>query len=106
MSELKLRRTVIGGQRLDDDFIVLHDGRSVGRIRRAAERIGHNPGWDWTVTIPLPVPAWTHGSSDSFDEAKAAFKAALESFLEGLTEADMAHWHHIADARSRQKISR
>jgi hypothetical protein len=99
MSNLKLRPTIIGGERGEDDFIVLRQDRPVGRIRRAHERIGHNPGWDWTITIPLPMPAWTHGSSDSFDQAKIAFRSALDRFLSGLTEHDIAHWHHVVCAR-------
>ena len=41
--ELKLRPTVIGGDKLANDFVVVFEGRSIGRIRQADERIGHTP---------------------------------------------------------------
>src|SRR4051812_4237813 len=43
--ELFLRVTVIGGDRLDNDYDVFFEGRRVGRIREATERTGFNPGW-------------------------------------------------------------
>ena len=36
--ELFLRITVIGGDRLDNDYDVFFEGRRVGRIREATER--------------------------------------------------------------------
>jgi hypothetical protein len=98
MSDLSLRATIIGGDRLEDDFQVIRDGRRIGRIRRAPERVGHNPGWDWTIGVPLPVPAWGHGSAGSLEDAKAAFRQAWEKFYAGLRPEDIAHWHHHQDA--------
>ena len=67
--ELKLRRTVIGGDKLDNDFVVIFEGRSIGRIRQASERVGFNPGWDWVINPPLPIPPWGVGSEDSLEGA-------------------------------------
>ena len=53
--ELKLRPTVVGGEKLANDFVVLFEGRSIGRIRQAEERVGHNPGWDWAINPPDPA---------------------------------------------------
>jgi len=36
--ELKLRPTVISGDKPDNDFVVLFEDRSIGRIRQADER--------------------------------------------------------------------
>ena len=36
--DLTIRKTLIGGDTLNDDYCVIHDGRSVGRIRLAEER--------------------------------------------------------------------
>jgi hypothetical protein len=83
--ELKLRPTVIGGDKLDNDFVVLFEGRSIGRVRQASERIGFNPGWDWVINPPLPIPPWCVGSEDSLEQAKAAFRAAWERFYAALT---------------------
>jgi hypothetical protein len=98
MSDLTLRRTVIGGDTIKNDYGVYFEGRSVGRIREATERMGHNPGWDWAINPPLPVPPWCVGSEDTLEAAKAAFKTAWERFYAGLTPESIAHWHHIQDA--------
>ncbi len=103
---LTLRTTVIGGDRLTNDYCVMHDGRSIGRIREATERFGHNPGWDWVINPPLPVPPWGTGSAKTFDEAKATFKKAWERFYAGLTPEKIAHWHHIQDAAARRSARR
>jgi hypothetical protein len=95
-----LRKTLIGGETKPNDYEVMHEGRSVGRIREAGERIGHAPGWDWTITIPLPLPAWGHGSEDGFDQAKAAFRKAWERFYSGLSAEQIERWHKTQnDAR-------
>jgi hypothetical protein len=70
-------------------------------IRQADERIGHNPGWDWTINPPLPIPPWGNGCADNLDQAKAAFRAAWERFYATLTPESIAHWHHHQDAAKR-----
>jgi len=99
--KLKLRPTVIGGDKLDNDFVVLFEDRSIGRIRQADERYGHNPGWAWVINPPLPIPSWCTGSEDSLEQAKAASRAAWKRFYPTLTPDDIAHWHHIQDAAKR-----
>ena len=99
--ELKLRPTVIGGDKLDNDFVVIFEGRSIGRIRQADERIGFNPAWDWAINPPLPIPPWGVGSEDSQEGAKAAFRTAWEKFYATLSPESIAHWHHIQDAAKR-----
>jgi hypothetical protein len=49
MTTLTLRLTVIAGETRPDDYCVYQHGRAIGRIRLAAERIGHNHGWDWVL---------------------------------------------------------
>jgi hypothetical protein len=73
---LTLRPTFIGGERVERDFCVYRDGRAIGRIREAHERIGLNPGWDWTINVPLPVTRSALGSAETLDEAKTAFRSA------------------------------
>ena len=92
---------VIGGEKLDNDFVVLFEGRSVGRIRQADERIGHNPGWDWAINPPLPILPRGNGSADSLEQTKAEFRAAWARFYATLTPESIAHWHHIQDAAKR-----
>jgi len=72
--ELFLRITVIGGDRLDNDYDVFFEGRRVGRIREATERTGFNSGWAWSINPPLPVPPWGSCLAPSLDEAKVEFK--------------------------------
>ena len=75
---------MIGGDKLDNDFVVIFEGRSIGRIRQADEHRAY-PGWDWTINPPLPVPSWCAGSEDSLEQAKAAFREAWEKFYATLT---------------------
>jgi len=95
--ELKLRPTVIGGDKIENVFRVVFEGRSIGRIRQADERIGHNPDWDRVINPPLPVPSWCTGTEDSLEQAKAEFRTAWGKFYPTLTPED-AHWHHVQDA--------
>jgi hypothetical protein len=95
---LTLRPTVIGGERVERDFTVYCDGRPIGRIREAHERVGHNPGWDWAISVPLPVPTWSLGSAEDLDRAKVEFRASWERFHATLTSADVKHWYHHQDA--------
>jgi hypothetical protein len=99
--ELKLRPTVIGGDKLANDYTIVFEGRSIGRIRQSDERIGFTPGWDWTINPPLPVPSCCTGSEDSLEQAKAEFREAWKKFYPTLSTDDIAHWHHIQDAAKR-----
>jgi hypothetical protein len=75
--------------------------QGVRRIRQAEERYGHNPGCDWAINPPLPIPPWGNGSADSLEHAKAEFRAACERFYAGLAPESIAHWHHHQDAAKR-----
>jgi hypothetical protein len=99
---LILRPTVIGGSKLANDYSVYFEDRPVGRIREASERIGFNPGWTWAVNPSLPIPTWAHGSEDSLEAAKEAFRAAWERFYAGLKPSDIEYWHDIVDAADKR----
>ena len=98
---LTLRPTIIGGDKLKDDYSVIHEGRSVGRIRLAEERASQGEVWEWHVNPPLPIPPWCNGSATSFEAAKDAFRAAWERFYAGLTPEDIARWHRTEDLAKR-----
>ncbi|ABE63432.1 hypothetical protein Nham_2652 [Nitrobacter hamburgensis X14] len=83
--DLLLRKTVIGGDTLQNDYCVIHEGRSAGRIRLADVRSWQGPVWTWNVNPPLPIPSWCNGSTDSLEAAKDEFKAAWERFYASLT---------------------
>lgn len=96
---LSLRPTVIGGETAEGDYSVYREGRLIGRIRKTEDHVHGTEVHAWTITVPLPMAAWCHGSAASLDAAKEAFRAAWERFYDGLTEAEIAHWHHTQDAR-------
>ena len=97
---MKLRSTTIGGEQLDDDYIVRADGRSVGRIRLSSARVSQAQVWIWCITVPLPIPTWGEGIASSLEEAKAAFKTAWDKFSAALSYDDVRRWHSTQDARS------
>jgi hypothetical protein len=95
--DLTLRPTIIAGDKSPNDYCVIHEGRSVGRIRLADERSWQGIVWTWNVNPPLPIPSWCNGSADSLEGAKDEFKAAWERFYASLTPEDIASWHRTED---------
>jgi hypothetical protein len=81
--KLLLRPTVFDGDKMEDDYCVIHDGRIVGRIMLAGERQG--VVWAWYVNPPLPIPAWCRADADSLEAAKVKFRSAWERFYASLT---------------------
>jgi hypothetical protein len=73
----------VAGDKLKDDYCVIHEGRSVGRIRLADERSWQDAVWTWNVNVALP--SWCNGSTDSLEAAKDEFKAAWGQFYASLT---------------------
>ncbi len=59
-----------------NDFAVIDDGHTVGRIRHAAERA--NGVWLWHVTVPIPGPPY--GNAGDLEPAKVAFREAWIAF--------------------------
>jgi hypothetical protein len=76
---LALRRTVfLDGEKRPNDYEVRYDGRTVGRILRL--RSTGRELWQWTQIDWGPSHGPNGGVADSLDEAKAAFRAAWESY--------------------------
>ncbi|WP_316205719.1 hypothetical protein [Bradyrhizobium sp. SZCCHNS1012] len=96
---LTLRPTVIGGDRLEDDFCVYRDGRSIGRIVLAENHVKHVEVWRWHINPPLPIPNWANGSARTREGAQAEFRAAWQRFYASLKPESITHWHAIDDAR-------
>jgi hypothetical protein len=73
---LALRRTRLidaAGRPVDDDYCVVEDGQTIGRIYRS---VGFRDSeWFWS-TMRFPSSGSQSGWAGSFEEAKAAFKAA------------------------------
>jgi hypothetical protein len=97
MAALSLRPTIIGGDKIPNDLCVIHEGRSIGRIRLADERSWQGLVWRWYVNPPLPIPSWCNGSANSLEAAKTEFKAAWERFYASLTPEDIKSWHRTED---------
>ncbi|MGC2775555.1 MAG: hypothetical protein WA418_07940 [Bradyrhizobium sp.] len=97
-THLILRATVIGGDRLKDDYSVIFQERSVGLIRYAHERSGQAARWDYHVNLPLPIPSWANGTSNTLEDATAAFREVWARFYATLTPEAIAHWHQVDDA--------
>jgi hypothetical protein len=53
--DLVLRPTVIGDDKVKDDYCVFHEGRSVGRIMLATNRSWQGVVWEWHVSPPLRI---------------------------------------------------
>jgi hypothetical protein len=93
---LSFRPTVIAGEEIENDYCVIYDGRSVGRIYKT-HRLNGSLVWDWHVNPPLPIPSWCYGSAESLEAAKDQFKAAWEQFHVSLTPERIRRWHLIDD---------
>ena len=60
-----------------DDYAVLDEDRSVGRIH--PETIHGELKWQWSInTSPYPAPPPHTGMTNSLDDAKQAFKVRYE----------------------------
>lgn len=97
--DLTLRRTVIAGDRLENNYTVWREERPIGRIKFAEVKTAQEPGWSWMINVPLPIPTWGSGSSDTLEGAMAGFRGAWERFYDRLGPEQIEHWHQIQDAR-------
>jgi hypothetical protein len=107
---LVLRPTIIADEKLPNDYCVIHDGRSIGRIRLAHERSWQGTIWVWHVNPPLPIPPWCNGSAGSLEVAKTEFKAAWERFYSLLMLSYMSYYNgarpHLSLNKRRADITR
>lgn len=98
-NNLCMRLIVIGGERTEDDYAVFDEGHIIGRIRPTEDHVHNSKVWSWNITVPLPLPAWCHGSAESLEAAEWAFRSAWERFYSDLTPGEIARWHRSLDAR-------
>ena len=64
-----------------DDYVVRCDGHLIGRIRLGGERYAQGNTWEWSIDVPMEMPAWASGSADSRDACMKDFTAAWGRFL-------------------------
>jgi|APCry1669190731_1035312.scaffolds.fasta_scaffold117472_1 hypothetical protein len=91
---LTLRKTVIGGDALEDDYTVHFDGLQIGRIFRK-HGVNARQVWSWNVQPDVGFAPGLFGIEDDLDTAKAAFKASWDAFWPTLSEAQVAEWRRM-----------
>lgn len=81
-----------------NDFILRYDGHAVGRIRLDAGT------WSWQITLPMAMPGWACGTTESLDESKRAFLAAWGRFLNETSPARLERaWELERAVEARQQ---
>jgi hypothetical protein len=87
--QLSLRKTVIAGETAPDDYVVIWNGISIGRILKVAGIGGHET-WNWGVAFPRKSQLPAHrGQAGDLEECKRRFKVAWAAIHRELTEADV-----------------
>ena len=90
MEELKLRKTVIAGDTLEDDYQVIWDGIPIGRILKQPGVPVGRPNWSWGVIFPhKPQQSYQRGLASDLEECKRRFKVAWSDMRSKLTEKDI-----------------
>ncbi|MCK1407625.1 hypothetical protein [Bradyrhizobium sp. 76] len=76
--DLFLRRTVIGGETAPNDYLVIWDDLSIGRIHSSPGLGGHDV-WNWSCAL-ASVPQRSHhrGCADTLNQAKTQFQKAWD----------------------------
>jgi hypothetical protein len=99
--DLFLRPAVIGGETKPDDYSVIWDNLTIGRISRYPGS-GSGEKWSWSAGLSnLPQqPRW-RGLASSLKEAKAAFRLAWDEIRPELTPDNIREARHIQDDYSR-----
>jgi hypothetical protein len=73
---LRMMKKHMGWEDAKDDYAVLDDEKSVGRIYKEAHG---DPRWCWSInTSPYPAPAPHNGVAATLDAAKQEFKTRYE----------------------------
>jgi len=64
-----------------DDYVVRYEERVVGRIRLGGERYGEGNTWEWSIDVPMAMPAWAKGSAEGRDACMKEFTSAWGRLL-------------------------
>jgi hypothetical protein len=64
-----------------DDYVVRYDGHLIGRIRLGGEHYAQGTTWEWSITVPMAMPAWANGTGESRDACMKDFTTAWGRFL-------------------------
>lgn len=87
--QLTLRKTVIANETAPDDYVVIWNGITVGRILKVTA-VGGGNAWNWGVAFPNRPQLPAHrGQASDLEECKRLFKVIWGSIHRELTEADV-----------------
>ena len=101
--QLLLRRTVIAGTGYADDYVVIWDELTVGRISKPPGLPIGRPSWSWGVILPnVPQHPWMRGTEVDLEESKKRFKLAWGAVHAKLTEQDIATAREMQAAGKRR----
>lgn len=97
--KLALRPTVIAGERGEDDYVIIWDGLSIGRILKQPGVPHGRPNWSWGVHFPHNPQLDAHrGLCSDLEECKRRFKVAWSAIHRDLSERDVTRAHEQAAA--------
>jgi hypothetical protein len=103
MDNLTLRRTVIGGDTLQDDYQVIWDSIPIGRILRQPGVPPGRPNWSWGVTFPgKPQQPAHRGLCSDLDECKRRFRAVWSGIHAGLSADDIEAGRRVFELSNRR----
>jgi hypothetical protein len=87
--QLVLRSTVIAGEKGRDDFVVVWNAITIGRLLKVAS-VGGRDAWNWGVAFPrMPQVPAHRGQASDLEECKRRFKVVWSAIHRTLTEADV-----------------
>ena len=99
--DLSLRRAVIGGETAPDDYAVIWDGLTIGRIFKQVG-IGGADAWTWSCFLPnVPQRSSHRGHTGSLDTAKRAFRTAWADLQSEISYAQIREARAIDADNSR-----
>lgn len=94
--DLSLRRTVMRGETLPDDYQVIWDDLAIGRIFKSVA-VGGRDAWSWSCFLGnVPQPSSHRGREKSLDAAKKSFRVAWTDLQSNLS------YDQIREARASQ----
>jgi hypothetical protein len=87
---LSLRKTLIGGETAPDDYLVIWDKLSIGRILRQPGVPAGRPNWSWGIILSTkPQESWMRGICSDLEECQQRFRLAWSGVHRNLTDADV-----------------
>lgn len=105
--KLHLRPTVIAGETAPDDYLVIWDSLSIGRILKQPGVPPGRPNWSWGVSFPhKPQPPAHRGLASDLEECKRRFKVVWTAVHAELTEEDVTLAREQAEQNAKRPWNR